>query len=353
MYCFVMMPFHRSFNGVFGAIKKSVRAVPGDRIQCVRLDNSLRPTLLLKDLTEKILHSTVCIADLTGCNPNVMWEVGYAMGLRKDVILITQDSLSKLPFDINHFRTISYKLTDLPDSRAKRPNRLGSRVAKALCETLGRRGRAKHPSTKTYKLIMGQALAVQFSKAVEALNNPRRMFYSESEYMKHLLKKASGLGAGQELIALCGLKAWKSRAVRNYFEANMNAVVERGARIKRTFFLFDRHALEEAKLQKSRGVEVKVIHRKDAKRLEGLQRVPLKLGFVIVDGVDGKEVVVHWGTRRKLGASFDDEILIGQFRNVFDSCDAEAKPLSATTRAARKRGRKAGAKSRGRRTARR
>jgi hypothetical protein len=53
-------------------------------------------------------ESITCIADLTGCKPNVMWEVGYAMALQKPMLLLCQD-VATLPFDIKDMRTVAYQ----------------------------------------------------------------------------------------------------------------------------------------------------------------------------------------------------------------------------------------------------
>jgi nucleoside 2-deoxyribosyltransferase len=45
-----------------------------------------------QSIRQMIEHSDFVIADLTGSNPNVMYEVGFAQGLGKSVLPIVQDS---------------------------------------------------------------------------------------------------------------------------------------------------------------------------------------------------------------------------------------------------------------------
>jgi len=52
------------------------------------------------------------IADVTGTNPNVMLELGIAIQLNKNVLIVTSDELAKLPFDISGFRVSRYKNKD-------------------------------------------------------------------------------------------------------------------------------------------------------------------------------------------------------------------------------------------------
>jgi len=47
------------------------------------------------------------IADLTGRNPNVFYEVGIAHTLGKEVIMITQNE-EDVPFDLRHLKYILY-----------------------------------------------------------------------------------------------------------------------------------------------------------------------------------------------------------------------------------------------------
>lgn len=56
-----------------------------------------------------IAKSDFFIADITGTNPNVMLELGIAIQLNKNVLIVTNDELSKLPFDISSKRVSRYK----------------------------------------------------------------------------------------------------------------------------------------------------------------------------------------------------------------------------------------------------
>jgi len=49
----------------------------------------------------------LAIVDVTGNNPNVMFELGYAVAKSKPHIIISQ-SVDYLPFDIRNIRTIVY-----------------------------------------------------------------------------------------------------------------------------------------------------------------------------------------------------------------------------------------------------
>ena len=59
---------------------------------------------------ENILRADLIIADLTGRNPNVFYELGYAHALHKNTVLITQ-SIDDVPFDLRHRQMIKYFAT--------------------------------------------------------------------------------------------------------------------------------------------------------------------------------------------------------------------------------------------------
>lgn len=63
------------------------------------------------DIVESILDSHFFIADLSGHNPGVDLELGLALAFKdpKSIIVITQDSLSKLHFDVRNIRAKQYK----------------------------------------------------------------------------------------------------------------------------------------------------------------------------------------------------------------------------------------------------
>lgn len=109
MKCFVIMPFAPEFDDVYQSIKVAVEtSAPEDTITCRRLDEIKSAGRITNDLIQELNESIACIADLTGCKPNVMWEVGYAMALQKPMLLLSQD-IATLPFDIKDMRTVAYQ----------------------------------------------------------------------------------------------------------------------------------------------------------------------------------------------------------------------------------------------------
>lgn len=71
------------------------------------------PGLITDQIWQGIRRSDVVVADISGHNPNVFYELGLAHALGKEVILIAQGS-ERPPFDVSTARLLSYDLKDLP-----------------------------------------------------------------------------------------------------------------------------------------------------------------------------------------------------------------------------------------------
>lgn len=105
---FVIMPFSPDFDDVWnGGIK---RACLENDSAALRVDQVNLSSWITDDVEEYIKKSYVVIADVTGSNPNVMFELGYALAKSKDPIIIMQTQGSdKVPFDISGMRRIEYE----------------------------------------------------------------------------------------------------------------------------------------------------------------------------------------------------------------------------------------------------
>jgi hypothetical protein len=107
--CFVLMPFADNFKEVYEIIKEALEG-PDLNFVCRRADELRGGGHVIEDILRFIGGAEVVIADLTGKNPNVFYELGIAH-MKKDldqVILLTQDAES-VPFDLKVLRCIEYK----------------------------------------------------------------------------------------------------------------------------------------------------------------------------------------------------------------------------------------------------
>ena len=102
---FLIMPFDEEFDAVHTGFIKPVLEGAGFSVD--RADDIESQQNILRDVLEKIDHSNLIVADLTGANPNVFYELGLAHALKKPVILITQ-SIADVPFDLKSYRLLEY-----------------------------------------------------------------------------------------------------------------------------------------------------------------------------------------------------------------------------------------------------
>ncbi len=119
MKCFVIMPYAEQFGDVYATIKRAVGSIEEVEVECLRLDEMKAAGRITDDLLRELNAAAVCVADLTGNNPNVMWEVGYAMALDKPVIFISQEGSTR-PFDIKDMRINEYERDSLESTLEKR-----------------------------------------------------------------------------------------------------------------------------------------------------------------------------------------------------------------------------------------
>lgn len=99
------MPFDESFNDNYAlGIKKAVIA---NKAYCERVDEQHFQERILDRIYNQISKADVIIADMSGRNANVFYEVGYAHALGKRVILLTK-AASDIPFDLNQYPHIIY-----------------------------------------------------------------------------------------------------------------------------------------------------------------------------------------------------------------------------------------------------
>ncbi|HEX8876578.1 MAG TPA: hypothetical protein VF777_07505 [Phycisphaerales bacterium] len=99
------MPFAKSFDGIWEhVIRPSVRKC-GDDV--ARADDFFTVGDIMADVRVRIQSCDYIVADLTGRNPNVFYELGFAQCLGKPSILLSQ-SIEDIPFDIRSQRVLLY-----------------------------------------------------------------------------------------------------------------------------------------------------------------------------------------------------------------------------------------------------
>lgn len=104
------MPFQPELNYFFLYIQKHLEEK--HNIKCERADENVLTIPLLEKIKSQIIKSDFVIADISGKNPNVYYELGMSHTHNKNVILITSDAIKETPSDIRHYEFIKYELSD-------------------------------------------------------------------------------------------------------------------------------------------------------------------------------------------------------------------------------------------------
>lgn len=103
--CFTIMPFGGWFDDYYASVYRP--AIEAAGMEPKRADDLYRPSTIVNDIWSYTQQATMILADLTGKNPNVFYELGLAHALAKPAILITE-SMDDVPFDLRALRVIEY-----------------------------------------------------------------------------------------------------------------------------------------------------------------------------------------------------------------------------------------------------
>lgn len=112
MNVFLIMAFSAESQDVYNTIVLAAKET--DSI-ILRADNIRSNTDALVDINAGLEKSDLIMADISNGNPNVMFELGLALPMKKPVILICRRGVP-IPFDIKTYRVIFYDRSRLDDT---------------------------------------------------------------------------------------------------------------------------------------------------------------------------------------------------------------------------------------------
>ena len=108
--CFVVMPFADPIGGYYETIYQP--AIERAKLKPNRADADIYGTgKIIDQIWRGINSARVLVAELTGRNPNVLYELGLAHALKKPVVLVSSNK-DDVPFDVQHVRVIYYDRND-------------------------------------------------------------------------------------------------------------------------------------------------------------------------------------------------------------------------------------------------
>lgn len=115
--CFVLMPFGKKTipSGAtvdFDAVYRDLihPAILAAEMEPLRADEELAGGLIHKPMYERLMLCDYAVADLTGANPNVFYELGLRHGIRPATTVLLSGETGRLPFDVGPLRMLPYAL---------------------------------------------------------------------------------------------------------------------------------------------------------------------------------------------------------------------------------------------------
>lgn len=108
-HIFVLMSFKDEYDEVYEEFVDAAKLVD-EALVVKRIDKQRGDFSITNEIINNINKSGLIICDLTDERPNVYYELGYARGIGKKVIICAREG-TKLHFDIKDFNTIIYRTT--------------------------------------------------------------------------------------------------------------------------------------------------------------------------------------------------------------------------------------------------
>lgn len=126
-----LTPIRRAADGLISAVIKPVLKEMG--FSGIHVPHELPdPGSITSQVIKYIINDDLVIANLTGLNPNVMYEVSLRHAARKPLVIMCEEETA-LPFDINDQRAIFYK-NDMAGA-VEIKNELVKKVQAAISDT--------------------------------------------------------------------------------------------------------------------------------------------------------------------------------------------------------------------------
>jgi hypothetical protein len=115
--CFVIMPFRNDLHYFYLYLEKHIQE--RHRLVCNRADRRITTGSIIDKIKDDIAEADVVLAECTGSNPNVFYELGFAHAQGKNVVLLIQRpadfKVEDIPMDVRHLDFILYQLENHED----------------------------------------------------------------------------------------------------------------------------------------------------------------------------------------------------------------------------------------------
>lgn len=215
--CFVLMPFGRkadaagrvtNFDAVYQRLIAPAVAAAG--LEPIRADEEKIGGTIHKPMFERLMLCHYAVADITGANPNVFYELGIRHALRPSSTVILFAEGTVIPFDIALVRGIPYR-TDA----AGEPSDLQPAMEAVTRQLRGARDQP-HADSPIFQLMDGLP-------HVEIDHSKTDVFRQQVDYSKRYKDRlAAAVGSGAEAVK----RIAEEPALRNLNEVEAGVVVD-------------------------------------------------------------------------------------------------------------------------------
>jgi DNA-binding MarR family transcriptional regulator len=113
--CFVIQPFDgglfdRRYTDIFAPAIEDAGLIP------YRVDHDPKVSIPIEDIEKGIKNARLCFAEISLDNPNVWFELGFAVAWEKEVVLLcAEEKQINMPFDVQHRTVIRYAIESRRD----------------------------------------------------------------------------------------------------------------------------------------------------------------------------------------------------------------------------------------------
>ena len=163
--CFVIMPISDAdgypaghFKRVYEYLIKPACTKAG--FKAVRADDVYKTNVIIVDVLQSVINSEMAICDLSGKNPNVLYELGIRQSFNLPISLI-KDSITDRIFDIQGIRDIEYDVNLRVDTVEQKINE--------IAETITNTYEAKDTELKSLIQVLN-IKAAQFSEEATTIS---------------------------------------------------------------------------------------------------------------------------------------------------------------------------------------
>jgi len=196
--CFVVSPIGDADSEIRKNADKLLKYIIEpvcDNFKVVRVDQENDAGSITQAILEHLETADLVIADISGHNPNVFYEMGFRRRTGKPIIhLKSRDE--KIPFDISAIRTFDYDLTDL-DSVESIKDRLRKTIGSFSFEpedsslTVSNDDSMQEKTTQSIVPILFQILDAISDLRSEVSDNDQRALQTAITTMQNVQLKAS------------------------------------------------------------------------------------------------------------------------------------------------------------------